>query len=119
MKLSTGVWIRNSFRNHFHQRPVVEVGANVLLGAGGFHSAVEGNRNLHTRFPPASICIQPFSLSITICVAAAKLGIYSGPFGMTDMVWLKGRISDNVNEFLEALLGFLNPAVPVPIPQEK
>src|SRR6267154_4064999 len=119
VNLSTSMRIRNPFCDDLHQRPVVKIGTDVALRARTFHSSMKRNRNLYTRLSPACILVQPLPFHIAICITVAKLSIYFIPFSMADMIWLKGGIADDVNEFLEGLLRFLDTATPIPVTQKK
>jgi hypothetical protein len=130
MKMSIIFWVCKLFANDRYKGSMVEVACEILLWTRVLQATMERDGNGdRSPFPPC-ILIYPFYipvvvLDITRLTAAVHpikfiLGQYAinlPPFCAPNIFREKIWMSDNVQEFIEAFLGFLDPTIPVPFAQ--
>jgi hypothetical protein len=130
MKMSIIFWVCELFANDRDEGSVVEVAYEILLWTRVLQATVErdGDQD-QSPFPPC-IPIYPFYISVVVpditCLTAVvhpikfipgQYAINLPPFCALNIFREKIYTSDNVQEFIEAFLRFLDPTIPVPFAQ--
>jgi hypothetical protein len=115
--------------NDRYKLSMVEVACEILFRTWVLQATVKRDRDGDGSFLPPCIFIYPFCISVVVLgiihpmivfpikFVVGQYSINLPPFRVPNIFWVKIWMSDNVQEPIEAFLGFLDTAIPVPLTQ--
>jgi hypothetical protein len=109
------------FVHHRDQRTMVEISYDIVFGARVSHSAMKWHRDADRCPLPPCILVHPFCITTINLVKriSGQCFVDVLPICMPHVCWPELFVPNDCQKLLKALLGLLDPTVPIPVTEEE